>query len=87
MTEVPVIITWLKGNRPLDDTLADRVKITSKGNKHSLTLLNCRDQDSGLYTAKITDEKFQVATSSAILTIHERKYRECLTDRSFKVLI
>ncbi|XP_021952038.1 obscurin isoform X2 [Folsomia candida] len=71
VTESPVIITWLKGNRPLDDTLADRVKITSKDNKHSLTLLNCRDEDSGLYTAKITNEAFAVSTCCAVLTIHE----------------
>jgi hypothetical protein len=73
ISEVPVTINWLKANRPLNDELADRVKITSKGNKHTLTLLNCRDDDSGLYTAKITDEKLGVATCSAVLTVHECK--------------
>jgi hypothetical protein len=63
-------VTWMKGNRPLDDKLADRVKITTVGNRHTLEVLNCSDNDSGLYTAKATNEN-GTSSSSAQLLVHE----------------
>jgi len=71
-------VTWLKGNRPLDDRLADRVRITSQGDKHTLRLLNCRDEDSGLYTAKATTQSGSSTTCSAQLMVHECMKRTLL---------
>ncbi|ODM95048.1 Muscle M-line assembly protein unc-89 [Orchesella cincta] len=71
------IITWLKGNRPLEDKLADRVKIESKGAVHSLTILNVNDNDGGLYTAKVCElvgkdgDISEPVSCSAVLVVHE----------------
>ncbi|XP_061508158.1 obscurin isoform X8 [Anopheles gambiae] len=44
---------WLKDNKPLDDRLADRV-ITKENDDltYSLEIQHCREQDSGIYTAR-----------------------------------
>ncbi|XP_069178633.1 LOW QUALITY PROTEIN: muscle M-line assembly protein unc-89 [Procambarus clarkii] len=78
----PYFVTWLKDSKPLDDKLADRVqqqdagdrhnlRITDEGNKHTLKVMNCRVQDSGIYTAKATDEAGAAATCSAQLLVQE----------------
>ena len=41
-----------RDNKPLDDKLADRMKVSSKGNQFSLVLMSCRPEDSGLYTCR-----------------------------------
>ncbi|XP_069971392.1 obscurin-like isoform X4 [Penaeus vannamei] len=78
----PYFITWLKDSKPLDDKLADRVqqtdtgakhalKMTDEGCKHTLQVLNCRVEDSGIYTAKATDENGVWSTCSAQLLVQE----------------
>jgi len=76
-----VTATWLKDNKPLDDKLADRVKITSKDALFSLELSNCSPADSGNYTCRITAQGGETATCSANLVVHnlsaaEKKQRE-----------
>jgi hypothetical protein len=41
-----------RDSAPLDDKLADRVKITSKGNLFTLSLTGCQPGDSGQYTCR-----------------------------------
>ncbi|XP_042234486.1 obscurin-like [Homarus americanus] len=79
---LPYFVTWLKDSKPLDDKLADRVqqqdsgtrhtlKMTDEGARHTLQVMNCRVQDSGIYTAKATDEVGASATCSAQLLVQE----------------
>ncbi|XP_050698180.1 obscurin-like isoform X5 [Eriocheir sinensis] len=68
---LPYFITWLKDNKPLDDKLADRVQQQDSGSKHTLRVLNCRIDDSGIYTAKATDEANSSSTCSAQLLVQE----------------
>ncbi|XP_042877694.1 obscurin-like isoform X2 [Penaeus japonicus] len=78
----PYFITWLKDSKPLDDKLADRVqqtdtgakhalKMVDEGCKHTMQVLNCRVEDSGIYTAKATDENGVWSTCSAQLLVQE----------------
>lgn len=77
MSSPSTIITWLKGNRPLDDKYADRVRIESRGNAHSLTMMNCREEDAALYTAKVCEligkegGISEPVSCSAYLVVHE----------------
>lgn len=61
-------MTWLRNNKPLDDRFADRIVTTSKGRKHSLQMMNCRLDDSGLYTVVASNEDGS-ATCSASLVV------------------
>ncbi|XP_066949349.1 LOW QUALITY PROTEIN: muscle M-line assembly protein unc-89-like [Macrobrachium rosenbergii] len=74
----PYFVTWLKDNKPLDDKLADRVQAQDNGDKHTLKVMNCRVQDSGIYTAKATDENGISATCSAQLLVQELTEEERL---------
>ena len=69
-----VTATWLKDNKPLDDSLADRVKITSKDALFSLEISSCAPADSGLYTCRVTAQGGETATCSANLEVHNCKY-------------
>jgi len=80
-TGAGVTATWLRDNKPLDDKLADRVKISSKGNLFTLVLMSCRPEDSGQYTCRVTASGGETATCSANLEVHnlsaaEKKERE-----------
>ena len=68
--------TWLKDNKPLDDVLADRLKITSKDALFSLEISNCTPGDSGQYTCRVTAPGGETATCSANLEVHSCKYFE-----------
>ena len=65
--------TWLKDNKPLEDKLADRVKITSKDALFSLEISNCTPGDSGQYTCRVTAPGGETATCSANLEVHNCK--------------
>jgi hypothetical protein len=69
-------MTWLKDNRPLEDKLADRVLISSQDNntKFKLEVQHCRESDSGVYTARATNE-VGTASCTAQLIVQECKYR------------
>jgi len=80
-TGTGVTATWLKDNKPLDDKLADRLKVQSKDNLFSLELSNCTTADSGQYTCRVTASGGETATCSANLEVHnlsaaEKKQRE-----------
>jgi len=80
-TGTGVTATWLRDNKPLDDAMADRVKISSKGNQFTLVLMSCRPEDSGQYTCRVTANGGETATCSANLEVHnltpaEKKQRE-----------
>ncbi|GAB0092620.1 Obscurin [Sergentomyia squamirostris] len=67
----PTSVTWLKDNKPLEDRLADRVKKTELGNNsHKLELLHCREEDSGLYTARANSGS-ETSTCSAQLIVQK----------------
>ncbi|XP_063855211.1 obscurin-like isoform X6 [Scylla paramamosain] len=68
---LPYFVTWLKDNKPLDDKLADRIQQQDSGQQHVLKVLNCRMDDSGIYTAKATDENHSASTCSAQLLVQE----------------
>ncbi len=65
--------SWLRDNKPLDDKLADRIKVLAKENHFTLELQNCAQADSGQYTCRVTDGKGGTVTSSAHLEVHSRK--------------
>jgi len=70
-TGTGVTATWLRDNKPLDDKLADRVKIYSKENLFSLELANCTTADSGQYTCRVTASGGETSTCSANLEVHD----------------
>ena len=70
-SDQPCTVTWLRNNRPLDDRFADRIQVVSKGRKHSLQMMNCRLDDSGLYTALAASEEGST-TCSASLVVQQR---------------
>ncbi|XP_055610566.1 obscurin isoform X4 [Uranotaenia lowii] len=46
-------VQWLKDNKPLNDKLADRVIMKESGDlTHTLEIQHCREEDTGLYTAR-----------------------------------
>jgi hypothetical protein len=49
---VLLFVVVCRDSAPLDDKLADRVKITSKGNLFTLSLTGCQPGDSGQYTCR-----------------------------------
>lgn len=68
-------MTWLKDNRPLDDKLADRVKISgnSQNGDYTLELMHCVENDSGTYTARAENKKGN-SLCTAQLVVQECKY-------------
>ena len=70
----PAVVTWLRDNKPLDDAMAERVMISSDGNKHTLKLLNCAKTDSGLYCARAASDG-GIAVCSAQLEVDEGKLK------------
>ena len=66
--------TWLKDNKPLDGSVADRAKIVAKENHFSLELSKAVAGDSGQYTCRVTNPNGEAATCSAQLEVHEREF-------------
>lgn len=75
--DAPAQVTWLRNNKPLDDRFADRIQTVSKGRKHSLQMMNCRLDDSGLYTVVAANEDGSATCSASlvvqVLTPEERE--------------
>ncbi|XP_047741653.1 obscurin, partial [Hyalella azteca] len=71
-----LFVSWLKDNKVLEDKLADRVQQTDEGNRHELKILNCRPEDTGIYTAKASDTDGRSATCSAQLLVQELSEEE-----------
>lgn len=71
VSETPSTMAWLKDNRPLDDKLADRVKMLSKDNNNfKLEIQHCRESDTGIYTARASNE-IGTSTCTAQLVVQE----------------
>ncbi|XP_040572571.1 protein Obscurin [Lepeophtheirus salmonis] len=73
--------TWLKDNKPLDASVADRTKLLAKENHFSLDLSNVQPGDSGQYSCRVTGEGGTAITCSAVLEVHtlspaEKRERE-----------
>ncbi|XP_044021287.1 obscurin isoform X7 [Aphidius gifuensis] len=68
---------WLKDNKPLEDKLADRIKITSTENTFKLQILNVLESDSGIYTARAANGDGKATCTAQLivekLTAEERK--------------
>lgn len=73
LKDKPSSIIWLKNNKPLDDSLADRIKKKENGN-HTFTLeiQHCLETDSGLYTARAI-HGLESSTCTAHLQVEKRK--------------
>lgn len=71
MEEKPVNVVWLKDNKPLEDPLADRMTFKEgASNTYTMTLIHCRESDSGIYIAKVTNG-FEHATCTAQLIVEK----------------
>lgn len=84
LEEKPVNVTWMKDNKPLEDTLMDRMKF-SEGNNNSykLELAHCREDDSGTYIARATNG-FENATCTAHLIVEKCKNKYCKISQVIK---
>ncbi|KAI5632857.1 immunoglobulin i-set domain-containing protein [Phthorimaea operculella] len=85
-------VTWLKDNKPLTDKLMDRVKIESKDDgKNKLEILHCRQDDSGLYTARAENVKGNSHCTAQLvvqeLTAEERRIKNALNAPYFLVAL
>lgn len=66
-------VTWLKDNKPFTDRLMDRVQIVQRSGVHRLEVMHCREDDSGLYTARAENVKGN-AHCTAQLVVHECEF-------------
>ncbi|CAK1544365.1 unnamed protein product [Leptosia nina] len=86
-----VHVTWLKDNKPLTDRLMDRVNIARKGSAHKLEVMHCREDDSGLYTARAENPKGNAHCTAQLivheLTPEERKQKNALNAPYFLVAL
>ncbi|XP_020711856.2 obscurin isoform X2 [Athalia rosae] len=79
-SDVPPKMLWLKDNKPLDDKLADRVKIRTINNRtFKLEIQNALESDSGIYTARAVNGDGTASCTAQLivqeLTAEERKAR------------
>ncbi|CAH0405571.1 unnamed protein product [Chilo suppressalis] len=86
-----VKVTWLKDNKPLTDRLMDRVAISTETGHHKLELMHCREDDSGLYTARAENVKGNTHCTAQLvvheLTAEERRERNALNAPYFLVAL
>ncbi|KAG6445947.1 hypothetical protein O3G_MSEX004176 [Manduca sexta] len=86
-----VHITWLKDNKPLTDRLMDRCSISHEAGVHRLELQHCREDDSGVYTARAENAKGNAHCTAQLvvheLTPEERKERNALNAPYFLVAL
>uniref|UniRef100_A0A1E1WKE3 Hemolin n=1 Tax=Pectinophora gossypiella TaxID=13191 RepID=A0A1E1WKE3_PECGO len=85
-------VTWLKDNKPLTDKLMDRVNIQSKEDgKNKLEIMHCREDDSGIYTARAENIKGNTHCTAQLvvheLTPEERKAKNALNAPYFLVAL
>ncbi|XP_063238451.1 obscurin isoform X6 [Bacillus rossius redtenbacheri] len=70
-SDSPASVTWLKGNKPLNDRLADRVIASSTDNSSfRLEIQHCLESDSGTYTARAANPA-GTSTCTAQLVVQE----------------
>ena len=73
MSHQGLTATWMKDNKPLDGSVADRAKIVAKENHFTLELSKTVAGDSGQYTCRVTNPNNESVTCSAQLEVHQRK--------------
>lgn len=60
---------WLKDNRPFNDKLADRVKISRGDSSFKLEINNVLESDSGIYTARaVSGDSKASCTAQLVVT-------------------
>ncbi|XP_034942777.1 obscurin isoform X3 [Chelonus insularis] len=71
---------WLKDNKPLDESYADRVKISTTDNIFKLEINNITEKDSGIYTARAANGDGNATCTAQLvvenLTAEERKAKD-----------
>nr|XP_037866817.1 obscurin isoform X8 [Bombyx mori] len=87
-----VNVTWLKDNKPITDRLMDRCSISyDPDGSHRLELKHCREDDSGVYTARAENVKGNAHCTAQLvvheLTPEERKQRNALNAPYFLVAL
>lgn len=72
----PESVTWLKDNRPINEIMSDRAKVTTENDNKNfkMELKNCVESDSGSYTALATSKTGR-SSSTAQLLVHECKLK------------
>ncbi|XP_046962552.1 obscurin isoform X6 [Vanessa cardui] len=70
LQEAEAKVTWLKDNKPFSDRLMDRVVMEQREGRYRLEVLHCREDDSGLYTARAENVTGN-AHCTAQLVVHE----------------
>ncbi|CAG9132454.1 unnamed protein product [Plutella xylostella] len=86
-----VKVTWLKDNRPFPDILMDRCTITTENGVHKMELLHCREDDTGVYTARAENVKGNTHCTAQLvvqtLTAEERRQKNALNMPYFLVAL
>lgn len=67
-----VKVTWLRDNKPFPGKLMDRVNVSTQNGITKLEIQHCREDDTGLYTARAENIKGN-AHCTAQLVVHECK--------------
>ncbi|CAH2103000.1 unnamed protein product [Euphydryas editha] len=84
-------VTWLKDNKPFSDRLMDRVLMQQRAGRYRLEVLHCREDDSGLYTARAENVKGNAHCTAQLvvheLTPEERKQKNALNAPYFLVAL
>ncbi|RWS07257.1 Muscle M-line assembly protein unc-89-like protein [Dinothrombium tinctorium] len=70
----PLSVQWMKNNEKISSS--DRLKVSSIGKKHTLTVKNINAEDASLYTIVATNEAGSVS-SSATLSVKPGDSRPC----------
>ncbi|XP_026319349.1 obscurin isoform X2 [Hyposmocoma kahamanoa] len=65
-----VKVTWLRDNKPFPGKLMDRVNVSTQNGTTKLEIMHCREDDTGLYTARAENLKGN-AHCTAQLVVHE----------------
>lgn len=58
---------WLKNNRPFEDKLADRVKISRSDSSFKLEINNVLEADSGIYVARAVDGESKASCTAQLI--------------------
>ncbi|XP_026492682.2 obscurin isoform X6 [Vanessa tameamea] len=91
LQEAEAKVTWLKDNKPFSDRLMDRVVMEEREGRYRLEVLHCREDDSGVYTARAENVKGNAHCTAQLvvheLTPEERKQRNALNAPYFVVAL
>ena len=74
---------WLKDNRPFEDKLADRVKISRSDSSFKLEINNVLETDSGIYVARALDGESKASCTAQLIVTD----CECLNKNYSSIMI